>query len=98
MLKCECLLPAYIAACPYVNATCQACDEESNFIRFVICYKCWTEQHEKRLATNLTENAWSVSNQNGKAEGNNASQCNGFLFCTDCLNSMGIKGDCTNHQ
>ena len=92
-------LTRYIAACPHVpNVACQACDEESEYNRVLICYKCFAAGAPPVLAEETTHNAWAISNINSMAKGNNHSNCNGFIFCTDCIHTLGIIGLCNNHS
>ncbi len=95
---CTLIKEKYISQCPYVKDTeCQACEEGGDYNRILVCYKC-LKQGRKELAVDTCKTAWTASNENERAAGNHPKQCNGFIFCTDCIRVLGIKGACKAHE
>lgn len=88
---------SYKASCPFVpNAECQACDELTDYNRIVTCCTCHDEGRIT-LASIILKNAWSITTDT-KQPVYAVQHCDGFIFCNDCFDMLGIEGYCSKHQ
>lgn len=90
------LMESYIAACPFgPNVACQACEETNDYNRILICKQCFTENNNnKKRASTMCCNAWSISNLDENPQANHPDICNSFIFCGDCIRFVNIEGYC----